>query len=98
MRYLALEYLGEPFDRVFNLGDDVQTLAVERLLPRVDGHVSREGLDQIREPAIVAMNGFFMQSDHWPPAAAVTPLFFAFHVAPGKRDVILSPDQACFSE
>ncbi len=91
MRYLALEYLGSPFDRVFNLGDDVQTLAVERLLPRVDGHVSREALDQVVEPAIVAMNGFFMQSDHWPPSPAVTPVFFAFHVAPGKRDVILSP-------
>jgi len=91
MRYLALEYLGPPFDQVFNLGDDIQTLAVERLLPRVDGYVSREALDQVREPAIVAMNGFFMQSDHWPPADAVVPLFFAFHVAPGKRHVMLSP-------
>lgn len=91
MRYLALEYVGPPFDSVFNLGDDIQTLAVERLLPHVDGHVSREALDRVSEPAIVAMNGFFMQSDHWPPSPAVTPLFFAFHVAPGKRDVILSP-------
>ena len=92
MRYLALEYLGPPFDQVFNLGDDIQTLAVERLLPRVDGYVSREGLDQIRQPAIVAMNGFLMQSDHWPPASVVTPLFFSFHVAPGKRDKVLSPE------
>lgn len=91
MRYLALEYAGPPFDAVFNLGDDIQTLAVERLLPRVDGHVSRESLDQVSTPAIVAMNGYFMQSAHWPPSPAVTPLFFAFHVAPGAREVILSP-------
>lgn len=90
-RYCALEYAGPPFDEVFNLGDDVQTLAVERLLPRVDGHVSREALDRVAQPCIVPLNGYFMQSDHWPPSPAVEPVFFAFHVAPGKRDVVCSP-------
>lgn len=92
IRYCALEFTGEPFDRVFNLGDEIQTLAAQALLPRVDGHVCRERLDAVHEPCIVPLNGFFMQSAHWPPAPAVTPLFFAFHVAPASQPLIASPE------
>jgi hypothetical protein len=91
MKYLALEYTGPMFDKRFNLGDDIQTIAVSRLLPRVDGFVSREALDTTAESGILPLNGFFMNSDHWPPAPGLTPAFFSFHVSPDAEKLICSP-------
>lgn len=95
-KILALEYTGSIFERFFNLGDDIQTLAVSRLLPRVDGYVSREALDQVTEPCIVPMNGFFMNTPHWPPSPAVTPVFFAFHVTPQAQKVVCTPENIAY--
>lgn len=91
-KIFALEYTGSIFERFFNLGDDIQTLAVSRLLPRVDGYVSREALDQVDEPCVVPMNGFFMNTSHWPPSPAVKPVFFAFHVTPQAQKVVCTPE------
>jgi hypothetical protein len=91
MNYFALEYEGELFHRAFNLGDDIQTIAAGRLLPRIDGYLSRESLDTATECGIVCLNGFFMNSDHWPPAPGLTPLFFSFHVSPDAEKTICSP-------
>ncbi|SDW73231.1 Polysaccharide pyruvyl transferase [Pseudomonas kuykendallii] len=87
-----LEYTGAIFERFVNLGDDIQTLAVSRLVPRVDGYVSREALNQIAEPCTVPMNGFFMNTGNWPPSAQVSPVFFAFHISPPAQAVICSPE------
>ena len=55
----VLEFTSPVFQRFFNLGDDIQSLAVSRLLPRVDGHVCREALNSVETDCIVPMNGFF---------------------------------------
>jgi hypothetical protein len=88
----VLEYTGKIFERFFNLGDDIQSLAISKLLPRVDGYVSRESLDQVQEPCVVPMNGFFMNTDHWPPSDQVKPVFFSFHMTPASRKIICSPE------
>lgn len=87
----ALEYSCPIFERFINLGDDIQRLAVSRLLPRVDGYVSREGLNKVTEECVVPLNGFFMNTANWPPSPAVKPVFFAFHVTPEAQKVICSP-------
>lgn len=91
-KIFALEYTGTIFERFMNLGDDIQTLAVSRLLPRVDGYVSREALNQVEEPCVVPMNGFFMNTTNWPPSPAVKPVFFAFHVTPQAQKVVCTPE------
>jgi Polysaccharide pyruvyl transferase len=91
MKYFVLEYTGQIFNKGFNLGDEIQTVAVSRLLPRVDGYVSREALDTAVERGIIPLNGFFLNSDHWPPAPGLTPVFFSFHIAPGAEKIICSP-------
>jgi hypothetical protein len=91
MKYFALEYSGELFEKAFNLGDDIQTIAVSRLLPRVDGYLSRESLDAAKESGIICLNGYFMNSDHWPPAPGLTPVFFSFHITPNAEKTICSP-------
>lgn len=91
-RICALEYSGPVFERFINLGDDIQTLAVSRLLPRVDGYVSRERLNDVTEECIVPLNGFFMNTANWPPSPAVKPVFFAFHCTPDAQKVICTPE------
>lgn len=76
------EFTSPIFNRFFNLGDDIQSLAVSRLLPRVDGYVCREALNQVDSECVVPMNGFFMNTPNWPPSPKVKPVFFAFHVRP----------------
>jgi hypothetical protein len=90
-RICLLEYRGEVFADSFNLGDDIQTLAASRLVPRVDGYVSREGLDRVAEPCTVPLNGYFMNTANWPPAPGVRPVFYAFHVAREGQAVLCSP-------
>lgn len=87
-----LEYTGTVFERFVNLGDDIQTLAVSRLVPRVDGYVSREALNQVTQPCVVPLNGFFMNTGNWPPAPGVRPVFFAFHISPPAQAVICSAE------
>lgn len=88
----ALEYTGKLFEKYFNLGDDIQTLAVSRLLPRVDGYVCREALNQVTESCIVPLNGFFMNTENWPPSPMIKPVFFSFHLASGSEKIICSED------
>lgn len=90
-RICLLEYRGELFADSFNLGDDIQTLAVSRLLPRVDGYVCREALSEVLQPCTVPLNGYFLNSSNWPPSPAIRPVFFAFHAAREGRAVLCSP-------
>ncbi len=81
MKTFALEYTGYKLDYRINLGDEIQTIAASRLLPNVDGYVSREALNIVNVPCIVTLNGFFMDSENWPPSSNVVPIPFAFHIS-----------------
>jgi hypothetical protein len=91
MKYLALNYTGEVFLQSFNVGDDFQTLAVSRLLPRVDGYVSREYLNDDTLSGIIPLNGFFLNTGNWPPTSGLCPIFFSFHVTPVAEKFICAP-------
>lgn len=91
MKICVLKYEGASFEQYCNLGDDIQSMAAARLLPRVDGYVARDHLDKVQEPCIVSMNGYFMGEANWPPSPNVVPIFFAFHIAPAWEHVVCSP-------
>ena len=65
-----------------NIGDDVQSIAAARLLPRVDVYVDRERLDAVEgpEPVCTIMNAWFMDTHCWPPSPYVNPIFVGFHL------------------
>jgi Polysaccharide pyruvyl transferase len=68
-----------------NLGDDMQSIAARRFLPRVDCYVDREALDAPDaphdEPLALIMNGWFChRPDKWPPSPHIVPLLISFHV------------------
>jgi hypothetical protein len=85
-----LEYTGGKLDHRINLGDEIQSIAAKRILKYIDGYVSREGLNNITEPCIVSLNGFFLDSSNWPPSKSVIPIPFAFHVSKKYEKLICS--------
>ena len=92
----VLEFTSPVFQRFFNLGDDIQTLAMSRLLPHVDGHVCREALNLVDSECVVPINGFFMNTENWPPSPKVKPVFFAFHVRPESVGTIFSTEGVAY--
>jgi polysaccharide pyruvyl transferase len=72
-----------------NLGDEIQTLAVEQFLPRIDARLDRDSLSSatVAEPHIVVMNGWFAEDPEgsWPPADGIVPVFVGLHIADKAR-------------
>ena len=80
MKYAVLKYSGH------NVGDDIQSLALERLLPRVDYRVDRDDMGQAKEwgdDVRWIINGWFAPTEHkvWPPPGNAIKLFLGFHAA-----------------
>ena len=67
-----------------NIGDDIQTYAQRRFLPRVDYWIDRESLhifspDEEYKVALI-MNAWFMYTpQNWPPSPYIYPLFISTH-------------------
>lgn len=69
-----------------NIGDEIQSLATLRFLPRVDYLIPIDKLHSFRSPTgrpvKVVMNGWFSSDpDAWPPSADIEPLFLSFHLS-----------------
>lgn len=67
-----------------NIGDDIQTYAVERFLPRIDYYLDREELDEFipdgDEHVAAIFAGWFLQNHlNWPPAPFIKPLLISMH-------------------
>jgi len=67
-----------------NLGDDVQTYAALRFLPRVDYLLDREGLDtfvpETKEHVAVIMNAWYLTRKFcWPPSPYIYPHLVSMH-------------------
>jgi hypothetical protein len=69
-----------------NIGDDIQSLAARRFLPRVDHLVDREALDAFdppgRAPVKLVVNGWYAhRATSWPPTSPrLRPLVVSLHV------------------
>lgn len=68
-----------------NLGDDIQSYAAAKLLPRVDYAIDREHIDTFsskhNEPVAVLMNGWWMwRKWNWPPADCIIPKLTSMHI------------------
>ena len=80
MRYGLLTY--KENKRVFNVGDNIQSLAAKQYLPQVDEMLNREKLGDYRgEKLKLIMNGWFTHNIHnWVPSEDIDPLFVSFHI------------------
>ncbi len=80
----------------FNIGDEIQSIAVEGLLPRVDLRIDRMDMASYRShiPTLLVMNGWFgPRGLGWPPSDDILPVFYGFHVTRrhGSLDTIINP-------
>ena len=67
-----------------NIGDDLQSLAIERLLPRVDLRLDRDDMSPARDwddDVRLIVNGWFAPGMHrvWPPPGRARCLYISFH-------------------
>jgi len=78
MRFGLLSYQTE------NLGDEIQSLAARKFLPRVDRYIDREQLNEgspAGDPLKLVMNGWFChRPEKWPPAPFIEPLLISMHI------------------
>jgi len=68
-----------------NLGDEIQSIAAERFLPRVDLTIDRDRLDRLplfnRRSFKLIMNGWFSHlPELWPPHPRIDPLLLSMHI------------------
>lgn len=72
------------FSNTTNIGDNIQSVAVAQHVNQEYGYVDRDFLNSYdAEPCAVVMNGWFSHEPrNWPPAEAITPIFFGFHMTP----------------
>ncbi|MBR3204304.1 polysaccharide pyruvyl transferase family protein [Candidatus Saccharibacteria bacterium] len=75
-----------------NIGDEVQSLAARRFLPRVDYYFDRDDIDSTKisenEEVRIIMNGWFTHKpENWPPKnPSIKPLLVAMHVEQDALD------------
>ncbi len=72
------------FKNTENIGDDIQSYAASRLLPRVDYFIEREEMDLFipkkDEQVVTIMNGWFLhQKTSFPPSPFINPIFISTH-------------------
>jgi hypothetical protein len=66
-----------------NLGDEIQSIAIQQFIPRVDAYVDRERLGEFsaREKHDIVLNGWFShRPETWPPSDQLRPLITSFHL------------------
>jgi hypothetical protein len=94
MRLAVLKY-----DLNGNIGDEIQTLAAERLLSRVDARLDRDTLKNSpqSERTVLLMNGWFARvpTESFPPAKGIDPVLFSFHIAKFAKDWTYYLTQPC---
>ncbi len=72
------------YKKTDNIGDDIQTYAALRFLPRIDYHIDREDLNcfipKEKEYVSMIMNGWFLHNKAaWPPSPYINPLLISMH-------------------
>lgn len=75
------------YESTSNIGDDIQSYAAKRFLPRIDTVIDREKMDgfclrnKVDEPVTVIMNGWYMHRKfNWPPSPLINPLYLSMHI------------------
>lgn len=92
MNFGLLEY--EENKEVFNVGDNIQSLAAKQFLPKVDEYVNREKLGEYSGEAIkMILNGWFTHNaSNWIPSELIKPLFVSFHINNTAAPYMLNAD------
>ncbi len=92
-----------------NIGDEIQSVAAKRFLPRVDYYINRDHIDttipKANEEIKLIMNGWYIERStkdnkiHWPPKnPSLNPLLVSVHVSflNGSTEIFNTPRSRAF--
>ena len=91
MKYGLMSY-----DYTINLGNEIQTIAARRFLPKIDYYIDHEKLNAFDKDNNVKliMNGWFLDClNAWPPSKNIDPLLISMHFS-NRKDI----NKVIFSE
>lgn len=77
------QFAGFSYNGLNNLGDHIQSICTERLLPKIKKRFNRDSLGKVADSSryIMIMNGWFSHNpQYFPPSNVILPLFWGFHV------------------
>lgn len=87
-------YASMKVNRSQNTGDQIQILAADQFLPRIDMKLDRDcelqnckKIQEVNDKITMIMNGWFKlkannKDPQWPPHKKINPLFIGFHIRP----------------
>jgi hypothetical protein len=84
-----------------NLGDEIQTIAADRFIPRISRRFDRDKLRLVQDHReyVLILNGWYSSSPDtcFPIAENLIPAITGFHISVKSKDYLLSPQSiACF--
>ncbi|MEE0901557.1 MAG: polysaccharide pyruvyl transferase family protein, partial [Methanobrevibacter sp.] len=92
MKYGLMSY-----DHTINLGNEIQSIAARRFLPKIDYYIDHEKIHEFGdgENVKMIMNAWYLDClDAWPPSENIDPLLISMHFNSKKetQKVILSDE------
>ncbi|NVN94418.1 MAG: polysaccharide pyruvyl transferase family protein [Bacteroidetes bacterium] len=86
MKYASLIYTTSS-----NLGDQIQSIAIEQFLPSIDAKFDRDYLSEVsnKEKHLLIMQGWFshLPEKCFPPSDSIIPVFFGFHITDWNESI-----------
>lgn len=93
------------YNHTTNLGNEIQSIAARRFLPKIDHYIDHEKLHHFDKDSAVKMimNGWYLDcSRSWPPSDNINPLLVSMHFTTdekwGRRDAVISEKSKEFFE
>ncbi|MDO5859639.1 polysaccharide pyruvyl transferase family protein [Methanobrevibacter sp.] len=90
------------YDYTTNIGNEVQSIAARRFLPKIDYYIEHEKLERFDEGSDVKMimNAWYLDCDKaWPPSENIDPLLISMHFTTrtdARRDAVLTDESKEF--
>ena len=74
-----------------DLDEEIQSIAAQQLLPRVDHRIDRERMHQFGSAAtgkvwVIANGDFLRNPENWPPLQYIRPLWISLHIAASRGE------------
>lgn len=79
----TIPFAGFTYNGLTNLGDHIQSICTERLLPKIETRFNRDSLNNVQSTSkyLMIMNGWFTHEPrNFPPSATICPFFWGFHI------------------
>lgn len=93
------------YNHTTNLGNEIQSIAARRFLPKIDYYIDHEKLHKFNKENDVKtiMNGWYLDcSRAWPPSNNINPLLISMHFTTdkrwGRRDAVINEKSKEFFE